>query len=117
MAHKELDLRERRRIEDLPNAKLPVSRIAAEIGRHRSTVHREIKRNAFGADTEEVACLGGYYGMVALRKASDRRARGRKLIRLSELRGGGRPPQQAHETDHALPGRRLRSNLPRGARS
>ena len=55
MAHKELDLHERRRIEDLPNAKLPVSRIAAEIGRHRSTVHREIKRNAFGADTEEVA--------------------------------------------------------------
>nr|WP_235865345.1 helix-turn-helix domain-containing protein [Alloyangia mangrovi] len=43
MAHKELDLRERRRIEDMLNAKLPVSTIAAEIGRHRSTVYRVIK--------------------------------------------------------------------------
>ncbi|MCA0938776.1 helix-turn-helix domain-containing protein [Salipiger pacificus] len=43
MAHKELDLRERRRIEDMLNAKLPVSTIAAEIGRDRSTVYRVIK--------------------------------------------------------------------------
>ncbi|MBN9890611.1 IS30 family transposase [Salipiger abyssi] len=86
MAHKELDLRERRRIEDMLNAKLPVSRIAAEIGRHRSTVYREIKRNAFEARTEDVAYLDGYYGMVAQRKASDRRARRRKLIRLVDLR-------------------------------
>ena len=86
MAHKELDLRERRRIEDLLNAKLPVSTIAAEIGRRRSTVYREIKRNAFAADTDEVAYLDGYYGMVAQRKASDRRARRRKLIRLVDLR-------------------------------
>ncbi|MCT4373251.1 IS30 family transposase, partial [Yangia mangrovi] len=86
MAHKELDLGERRRIEDLLNAKLPVSTIAAEIGRHRSTVYREIKRNAFAADTEEVAYLDGYYGMVAQRNASDRRARRRKLTRLVDLR-------------------------------
>ena len=38
MAHTELDLRERRAIEDMLNAKVPVSKIAAEIGRHRSTV-------------------------------------------------------------------------------
>lgn len=30
MAHMELDLRERRAIEDMLNAKIPVSRIAAE---------------------------------------------------------------------------------------
>lgn len=35
MAHTELDLRERRAIEDMLNAKMPVSKIAAEIGRHR----------------------------------------------------------------------------------
>ena len=45
MAPTELDLRERRAIEDMLNAKVPVSKIATEIGRHRSTVHREIKRN------------------------------------------------------------------------
>ncbi len=47
MAHIELDLRERRAIEDMLNAKTPVSKIAAALGRHRSTVYREIKRNRF----------------------------------------------------------------------
>ena len=47
MTHRELDLRERRAIEDMLNAKVPVSKIAAEIGRHRSTIYREIKQNYF----------------------------------------------------------------------
>lgn len=47
MAHTELDLRERRTIEDMLNAKMPVSKIAAALGRHRSSVYREIKRNRF----------------------------------------------------------------------
>ena len=34
MVHRELDLRERRVIEDMLNAKLSVREIAAEIGRH-----------------------------------------------------------------------------------
>ena len=84
MAHTELDLRERRTIEDMLNAKVPVSKIAAEIGRHRSTVYREIKRNYF--NDEELPYLNGYYGMVAQREASKRRARRRKLIRLETLR-------------------------------
>jgi hypothetical protein len=84
MAHTELDLRERRAIEDMLNAKMPVSKIAAEIGRHRSTVYREIKRNYF--NDEELPYLNGYYGMNAQKYASDRRARKRKLIRLDDLR-------------------------------
>lgn len=47
MAHTELDLRERRLIEDMLVAKVPDSKIAAEIGRHRSTIYREIKRNSY----------------------------------------------------------------------
>lgn len=47
MAHTELDLRERRAIEDMLNARVPVSKIAADNGRHRSTVLREMKRNRF----------------------------------------------------------------------
>ncbi len=58
MAHTELDLRERRAIEAMLDAKVPVSKIAAEIGRHRSTVHREIKRNRFVDD--ELPQLNGY---------------------------------------------------------
>ena len=71
-------------MKDVLNAKMPVSKIAAEIGRHRSTVYREIKRNSFSDD--ELTYLNGYYGMNAQRYASDRRARRRKLIRLKDLR-------------------------------
>lgn len=84
MAHTELSLRERRTIEDMLNAKLSVDRIATEIGRHRSTVYREIKRNRFVDD--ELPKLNGYYGMTAQKSAVDRRARRRKLVRFVELR-------------------------------
>ena len=84
MAHTELDLRERRTIEDMLNAKLSVSKIAAELGRHRSTVYRDIKRNGFV--DEELPQLNGYYGMTAQRSALRRRARRRKLVRLEGLR-------------------------------
>ncbi len=63
MAHTELSLRERRTIEDMLSAKIPVTEIAAEIGRHRATVYREIKRNRYFDD--ELPKLNGYYGMAA----------------------------------------------------
>lgn len=85
MAHTELDLRERRAIENMLNANVPVCKIAAEIGRHRSTIYREIKRNHF--EDEELPYLSGYYGVNAQRYASERRARRRKLVRLDGLRG------------------------------
>ncbi|WP_143096218.1 helix-turn-helix domain-containing protein, partial [Tranquillimonas alkanivorans] len=84
MARVELDLRERRAIEEMLNAKIPVSRIAAEIGRHRSTVYREIRRNRF--EDDELTYLSGYYGVNAQRYADARRTRRRKLVRLEELR-------------------------------
>ena len=84
MAHTELGLRERRTIEDMLNAKISVDKIAAEIGRHRSTVFREIKRNKFVDD--ELPKLNGYYGMSAQRTAVNRRARRRKLVRFVDLR-------------------------------
>jgi IS30 family transposase len=84
MAHTELDLPERRTIEDMLNAKVPVSKIAVKIGRRRSTVYREIKRNHF--EDDELPYLSGYYGVNAQRSAEARRARRRKLLRLSALR-------------------------------
>ncbi|TFL15932.1 helix-turn-helix domain-containing protein [Jannaschia formosa] len=47
MAPVELGIEERRRIEWSINAGVPVARIARDLGRHRSTVHREVKRNRF----------------------------------------------------------------------
>lgn len=37
LTHTELDLRERRAIEDMLSTRVPVKEIAAAIGRHRST--------------------------------------------------------------------------------
>lgn len=110
MAHTELDLRERRLIEDMLVAKVPVSKIAAEIGRHRSTIYREIKRNSYS--DEELPYLDGYYGINAQRYASARRARRRKLIRLPKLRAavidrlkeGWSPEQIAGRLGSAPPG-------------
>lgn len=84
MAHTELDLRERRIIEDMLNAKFSISKIATELGRHRSTVYRDIKRNFY--TDGELSNLSGYYGVIAQRQAEARRARRRKLIRLPKLR-------------------------------
>ena len=92
LAHTELDLRERRAIEDMLHAKVPVNEIAAAIGRHRSTVYREIKRNGF--EDDELPELNGYYGVTAQRTADARRARRRKLIRLEDL---ARPCHRAVE--------------------
>jgi IS30 family transposase len=84
MAHTELNLRERRTIEDMLNAKMSVDEISVEIGRHKSTIYREIKRNYYS--DEEIPYLNGYYGMNAQKYAIDRRARRRKLVRLDDLR-------------------------------
>ena len=84
MVHTELNLRERRVIEDMLNAKISVREIARELGRHVSTVYRDIKRN--GYTDEELPELNGYYGFVAQKAANQRRARRRKLSRLAGLR-------------------------------
>ncbi|MBU2358434.1 MAG: helix-turn-helix domain-containing protein [Alphaproteobacteria bacterium] len=84
MAHTELSLRERRTIKDMLSARIPICKIAAEIGRHRATVYREIKRNRFVDN--ELPKLNGYYGMSAQRTAVNRRARRCKLVRSVDLR-------------------------------
>ena len=58
--------------------------IAEKLGRHRSTIFRELKRNRF--QDEAMPKVTGYYWMVAKAKAAVRRAKERKLIRHAELR-------------------------------
>ena len=58
----QLDLAERRTIFRLLNAiRTPVAVIAQELGRHRSTIHREINRNHFHGQRE----YAGYYPLNA----------------------------------------------------
>ena len=84
MKRTELNLAERRTIEDLLHLKVNVTEIARRINRHRSIIYREIKRNLY--KDEELPQLDGYYGMNAQRFTAQRRARRRKLVRIPALR-------------------------------
>lgn len=79
-----LDLDERRRIYRLHAKKLSVDAIARELGRHRSTIFRELRRNAW-VDPEHKT-YDGYFPVTAQDLARDRRQRQRKLLRHSALR-------------------------------
>lgn len=57
---------------------------AQRLGRHRATIHRELKRNRF-VDAE-LQKLSGYYALNAQAKAEARRSGLRKLIRHRDLR-------------------------------
>lgn len=79
-----IDSEERRKIARWRTAKLSVDAIAEKLGRHRSTIFRELKRNKFV--DEEFAELSGYYSTLADEKARERRSKLRKLIRFEHLR-------------------------------
>ena len=74
-----LTLDERRILAGLLHQKVSIAQIAAQLGRHRSTIHREIRRN-FWHDPE-VPMATGYWHVTAQQLAAARRARQRKLIR------------------------------------
>ena len=84
MKRTELNLTERRAIEDILHRNVKVTEIVRRINRHRATVYREIKRNLFKG--EELPQLSGYYEMTAQKRAAERRARRRKLVRIPALR-------------------------------
>lgn len=108
-AHVSLD--ERRVIATMLHRKVNIAQIAAQLGRHRSTIYREIQRN-FWHDPE-VPMAAGYWPVSAQRLAANRRARQRKLIRhkalrdavISQLKEGWSPEQIAGRLrleDHGL---------------
>lgn len=82
--YSQITLDERRKIERWHAAKISVDVIAEKLGRHRSTIFRELKRNRF--DDPEMLELAGYYGPIADTKSKDRRGNRRKLVRLPQLR-------------------------------
>ncbi len=81
--YRHFTLEERRTLFRLLNAKLPIKEIAGQLGRHRSTIYREIARNEF----REVKQYRGYYPVTAEDSAKRRRRRQRKLVRDPRLRG------------------------------
>lgn len=102
---------ERRRIAQLPRHKVRVPSIAEALGRHRSRIYREIRRNSW--HDQEVPAANGYWLVTAQKLAVDRRARQRKLARnpdlcalvIERLRQGWSPEQIAGRPE-AEPGAR-----------
>lgn len=78
-----LTLDERRLIYQLREARLGVPRIAERLGRHRSTIYRELRRN-WHRDAE-IKEMNGYYPTVAHGGAARRRYRLGKLQQNSTL--------------------------------
>jgi IS30 family transposase len=82
--YQQLTLADRRRLHHLVAAQVPVNEMARQLGRHRSTIYREIKRNTFR--DRELPDYDGYYSTVADDIARERRRRLRKLRRYPKLR-------------------------------
>jgi IS30 family transposase len=97
--YSQIDLDERCKIARWRTAGISVELIAEKLGRHRSTIFRELRRNAF--EDRQYPELSGYFCVTANAIASERRAKLRLLARFSRLRQsvvdyimGGWSPQQ-----------------------
>jgi IS30 family transposase len=82
--YSQIDLDERRKIARWRQAGVCVDAIAEKLGRHRSTIFRELRRNRF--QDVEMPDLAGYYCVTADSFAKARRRRHRKLVRHPKLR-------------------------------
>ena len=98
--YRQLDLDQRRTLFRLVEARRPVGEIAARLGRHPSTIYRELGRNRF-REGDRGFC--GYFPLTAQDLARGRRQRRRKLAAdgglrarvVERLRAGWSPQQIA----------------------
>jgi len=72
-----LTLEERCRLRGMIEMGLSISEMARRLGRHRTTIHRELERNR---------CADGYRPDSAARRAWARKLRGSKIPRSTRLR-------------------------------
>ncbi len=84
LCYSQLTLVDRRRPFNLRERKVSVSEIARQLGRHRSTIYRELKRNTF--HDREFPEYSGYYSGIANDMSKERRRRMCKLRRHPQLR-------------------------------
>lgn len=105
----QITLSERRRLFELKQLKVPLGDIARLMGRHRSTIYREIKRNSFH-DTE-IPDYNGYHSVVADNISKERRTRLRKLRRHPDLRDLVIEKLEAHWSPEQICGRLVSNGL------
>ena len=108
----QLGVEERRRIERWRAAKVSPDEMARVLGRHRSTIFRELQRNHFV--DRSMPKVVGYFAMAAQLQTADRRARHRKLARHDRLRETVEERLKAGWTPEQIAGRMRREGvLPR----
>tara|TARA_R110002110_G_scaffold415559_1_gene650655 strand:- start:14138 stop:15145 length:1008 start_codon:yes stop_codon:yes gene_type:complete len=94
---------ERRTLAQLLQKQIPKVRIAEILGRDRSTIYRELKRN-WWCDTE-IPEADGYWHTTAQTLANERRSKQRKLVRLPMLRAAVIERLQAGWSPEQIAGR------------
>ncbi len=107
--YSQITLAERRRLFELKQLNLPLGDIARLMGRHRSTIYREIKRNSFR--DAEIPDYNGYHSVVTDNISKDRRTRLRKLRRYPELRKFVIEQLEAHWSPEQICGRLISHGL------
>lgn len=105
-----LSLAERRRIERWRHAKMSPDEMAHRLGRHRSTIFRELRRNHF--HDSEAPRLSGYWCIVAQSLSDGRRTRQRKLMREPRLRDQVERCLRAGWTPEQIAGRMRHEQAP-----
>jgi IS30 family transposase len=84
LCYSQLTFSDRRQLHQLVERKVPIGEIARLLGRHRSTIYRELKRNTF--HDQEFPEYSGYYSGIADDISKERRRRLSKLRRHPQLR-------------------------------
>jgi len=105
----QLTLADRRRLHHLVARKVPINEMARQLGRHRSTIYREIRRNTFR--DPELPDYDGYYSTVADDIAKERRRRLRKLRRHPHLRRMVIEKLEAYWSPEQIAGRLLADGI------
>ncbi len=83
-AYAHLSLEERRKLDRWRDAEISITEIAEKLGRARSTVYRELRRNHFSDSS--MPKVVGYFAMAAHKMAENRRVFCTKLERHTGLR-------------------------------
>ena len=101
--YRKLNLDERRILATMLQAKATKTKIAEVLGRDRSTIHREIRRNFY--HDAELPQLNGYHAVSAQDQYEQRRAVHRKLTRHPEIMAAVRDGFDAGWSPEQIAGR------------
>ena len=107
--YSQLTLADRRRLHHLVARKVPINEMARQLGRHRSTIYREIRRNTF--HDHEFPEYSGYFSTVADDISKERRRRLRKLRRHPHLRRMVIEKLEAYWSPEQIAGRLLADGI------